>query len=208
MLTKKEITFIIEMVNINIKEIEVMKKKSFDSLSAFIVTFCFFIMMGMTTLSAGAFSIALPPTLPKPTPAKPVMPTTVTTPSPTTTPTTKSNLEAQVAKLEAQLNIKQAKITKLTVKSKSKKKINVTWKKVSKAKGYQVQVSAKKTFKKIIFNKDLKKTKLTIKNKKIKSKKTYYVRVRAYTTYKDVNNKPVNVYSSWSKKTGKKVKVK
>lgn len=138
---------------------------------------------------------------------KPVVPTNTTT-RPTTTPTTKSPLEVQVAKLEAQLNIKQAKVKKLTAKSKSKKKINVKWKKVSKAKGYQVQVSAKKNFKKVIFNKDLKKTKLTIKNKKIKSKKTYYVRVRAYTTYQDVNNKPVKIYSSWSKKTGAKVKVK
>ncbi len=174
-----------------------MKRKIFSLLVLLILT------ISVSIATVGAFEIVLP-SFSKPTPAKPVIPTNI----PTSTPTTQSNLEVQVAKLEAQLNIKQAKITKLTLKSKSKKKINVTWKKVSKAKGYQVQVSAKKNFKKVIFNKNLKKTKLTIKNKKIKSKKTYYVRVRAYTTYKDVNNKPVNVYSSWSKKTGKKVKVK
>ena len=86
-------------------------------------------------------------------------------------------------------------------------KINVSWKKVKTAKGYQIQVSAKKNFKKVIFKKDLKKTKLTIKNKKIKSKKTYFVRVRAYAAYKDANNKAVKVYSKWNKKI-RMVKVK
>ena len=105
--------------------------------------------------------------------------------------------------------MKQAKLNSLKVKSKSKRKINVTWKKVKKAKGYEVQVSTNKKFKKskIIFKKDVKNTKLTIKNKKIKSKKTYYVRVRAYAVYKDTNNKTVKVYSKWNKQL-RKVKVK
>ena len=131
-------------------------------------------------------------------------------PAPTTKTTAKPTRNAkQVAKDKkaAKKAMKQAKITKLTVKSKAKKKINVSWKKVKKAKGYQVQVSAKKNFKKVIFNKDLKKTKLTIKSKKIKSKKTYYVRVRAYATYKNKNNKTVKVYSKWNKKL-RKVTVK
>lgn len=105
--------------------------------------------------------------------------------------------------------MKQAKIIKLSVKSKAKRKINVSWKKVKKAKGYQVQVSTNKKFKKskIILKKDLKKTKLTIKSKKIKSKKTYFVRVRAYAAYKNTNNKTVKVFSKWNKKL-RKVKVK
>ena len=102
--------------------------------------------------------------------------------------------------------MKQAKITKLKVKSKEKKKITVTWKKVSKAKGYQVQVSKKQNFKKKIINKFTTKKKLTI-NKKIKSGKTYFVRVRAYATYKDAYGKPQKVYSKWNKKL-RKVKVK
>ena len=133
-----------------------------------------------------------------------------TTTKPTAKTTAKPTRNAkQVAKDKAAAKkaMKQAKITKLTVKSKAKKKINVSWKKVKKAKGYQVQVSAKKNFKKVIFNKDLKKTKLTIKSKKIKSKKTYCVRVRAYATYKNKNNKTVKVYSKWNKKL-RKVKVK
>ena len=122
----------------------------------------------------------------------------------------KATRNAELVKKEraaAKKAMKQAKITKLKVKSKAKKKINVSWKKVKKAKGYQVQVSAKKNFKKVIFKKDLKKTKLTIKNKKIKSKKKYFVRVRAYATYKDKNNKTVKVYSKWNKKL-RKVSVK
>ena len=103
--------------------------------------------------------------------------------------------------------MKQAKLNSLKVKSGAKKKISASWKKVKKAKGYEVQVSAKKNFKKVIFKKDLNKTKLTIKNKNIKSKKTYYVRVRAYAAYKDANNKTVKVYSKWNKQL-RKVKVK
>lgn len=134
----------------------------------------------------------------------------------------KSNgLTAKVTKTEQQLAIEKKvatdkvsalniakQVKKVTVKSKSKKKINVTWKKVNKAKGYEVQVSNNKNFKKPVYDKFTPKTKLVIKNSKIKSKKVYYVRVRAYSTYNDVNNKAQKVYGSWSKKTGKKVKVK
>ena len=120
--------------------------------------------------------------------------------------TTTPNVKSQAQK-NAENAMKQAKITKLTVKSKAKRKITVTWKKVSKANGYQVQVSTNKKFKKskIILTKTTSKKKITIK--KLKSKKTYFVRVRAYATYKDSNGKPQKVYSSWIKKT-RKVKVK
>ena len=139
----------------------------------------------------------------KPSVTKPSVPSAV----PTTNNATRSPEAVKKDKAAAKKAMKQAKITKLTAKSKAKKKINVTWKKVKKATGYQVQVSNKKNFKKVIFKKDLKKTKLTIKSKKIKSKKTYYVRVRAYATYKDADNKTVKVYSKWNKKL-RKVKVK
>lgn len=133
----------------------------------------------------------------------------VTTPTaaPTTAaPAKRSAQQVAKDKAAAQAKVSQAKITKLTVKSKAKKKINVTWKKVKKAVGYQVQVSTKKNFKKITFNKFTTKKKLTV-TKKLKSKKTYYVRVRAYATYKDVNNVTKKVYSKWNKKL-RKVKVK
>lgn len=112
------------------------------------------------------------------------------------------------AKKAATKAMKQAKVTKLTVKGKSKR-ITVSWKKVKKARGYQVQVSTNKKFKrnKIIYSKNVQKIKLAIKNKRIKSKKTYYIRVRAYTTYQDQNYKTIKVYGSWNKKL-KKIKVK
>ena len=150
------------------------------------------------------------PTDSNPTDSNPTEPPSVTKPSVATTTGSKATRSPEAVKKDkaaAKKAMKQAKITKLTAKSKAKKKINVTWKKVKKATGYQVQVSNKKNFKKVIFKKDLKKTKLTIKSKKIKSKKTYYVRVRAYATYKDADNKTVKVYSKWNKKL-RKVKVK
>lgn len=123
-----------------------------------------------------------------------------------TTEVQKTSTTLSNAKLNAKKAMKQARITKLKAKAKGKK-INVSWKKVKKAKGYQLQVSAKKNFKKLIFNKTTSKNKLTVKNSKIKSKKNYYVRVRAYATYKDKNDKVIKVYSKWNKKL-KKVKVK
>ncbi len=120
---------------------------------------------------------------------------------------TRSAAQVKKDKSAAKKAMKQAKITKLTAKSKAKKKITVSWKKVKNAKGYQVQVSAKKNFKKVIYNKSLTKNKLTIKSSKIKSKKTYYVKVRAYATYKDANNATKKIYSKWVKKI-RKVKVK
>ena len=89
-----------------------------------------------------------------------------------------------------------------TIKSikKSKKKLTVKIKKVSSAKGYRVQYSTSKKFKKTK-NKYTKKTSITIK--KLKSKKTYYIRVKAYKL--DANKK--KIYSKkWSKT--KKAKTK
>lgn len=119
----------------------------------------------------------------------------------------KDKSNAQKIKSNAQKIMTQAKITKLTAKSKASKKITVSWKKASSAKGYQVQVSAKKNFKKLVYNKFTSKNKLTLKNKKIKSGKKYFIRTRAYTTYTNENGTAVKVYSAWSKKI-KKVKVK
>ena len=156
------------------------------------------------TFTISNFKKIVQPNPSKPDSTKP----SVTTP--TKQPVVKTTRNPKVVakeKAAAKKAMKQAKLNTLKVKSKAKKKINVTWKKVKKAKGYQVQVSTKKNFKKIIFKKDLKKTKLTIKNKKIKSKKTYFVRVRAYATYKDKNGKAIKVYSKWNKKL-RKVKVK
>lgn len=117
--------------------------------------------------------------------------TTPLTTQPTTKPSTTKNTET--------VKPKKTSIKKL---SKGKKKFTVTWAKVSGVKGYQIQYSSDKKFKKN--NKSVtvtkqKKTKATVK--KLKSKKKYYVRVR---TYKTVNGK--KIYSSWSKVKSVKTK--
>ena len=117
--------------------------------------------------------------------------TTPSTTQPTTKPSTTKNTKT--------VKPKKTSIKKL---SKGKKKFTVTWAKVSGVKGYQIQYSSDKKFKKN--NKSAtvtkqKTTKATVK--KLKSKKKYYVRVR---TYKTVNGK--KIYSSWSKVKSVKTK--
>ncbi len=93
------------------------------------------------------------------------------------------------------------KVTIKSVKSTKKKQAIIKWKKVSGAKGYQIQYSLKKSFKKkkAVTIKKVKTIKKTIK--KLKSGKKYYFRMRAYKTS---NGK--KVYGKWS--NVKKVKVK
>ena len=90
------------------------------------------------------------------------------------------------------------KVKKLTAQNKNKKSVTLTWKKVSGAKGYQIQYAFNKKFAK-------KKSKLTTKTKftikKLKKKKTYYFRVRAYKL-----SGQKKVYGKWS--GVKKVKIK
>ncbi len=118
-------------------------------------------------------------------------PSEPTTTQPTTKPSTTKNTET--------VKPKKTSIKKL---SKGKKKFTVTWAKVSGVKGYQIQYSSDKKFKKN--NKSITVTKQKTTNatvKKLKSKKKYYVRVR---TYKTVNGK--KIYSSWSKVKSVKIK--
>ena len=123
--------------------------------------------------------------------------------SSTLLPNNKTSVSSVISNI--QNSIKKAKVTKLKVKSKTKKKLKITWKKISKATGYQIQLSKKKNFKKNIFNKQTTKNKITF-SKKLKSKKIYYVKVRAYYTYKNSKDEIQSVYSKWSKKL--KVKMK
>lgn len=122
-----------------------------------------------------------------------------TTPSTTQPTTTQPTTKPSTTKNTKTVKPKKTSIKKL---SKGKKKFTVTWAKVSGVKGYQIQYSSNKKFKKN--NKSVtvtkqKTTKATVK--KLKSKKKYYVRVR---TYKTVNGK--KIYSSWSKVKSVKTK--
>lgn len=83
------------------------------------------------------------------------------------------------------------------------KKLTITWKKLSGAAGYELQVSTKSNFKGAKIFK-ISKSKKQYVAKKLKAKKKYYVRVRAYQTYKDANGKTQKAYGKWvkvSKKT-------
>ena len=118
-------------------------------------------------------------------------PTTVetTTQAPTTqTPTTKKQEETTKAEI-----LKQVKVT--GAKNIKKKSVKVTWKKVAKAKSYQIQYAMNNKFTK---KAKIKKTKkLTYTVKKLRKNKKYYFRVRAVSN--GINGK-------WSKT--KKVKIK
>ena len=94
---------------------------------------------------------------------------------------------------------KPAKVKSVKLKNKKKKKIKVTWKKVSGAKGYQIQYAQNKKFTKKKKEKYAKKNKVMLKKLK---KKKYFVRVRAYKIDSDGNK----VFGKWSKV--KKITVK
>ena len=141
-------------------------------------------------------STPVPTPTPNPTPAPSPAPA-----QPAPAPST--SISAPAAQTTAQPAApKNNKKVKVASAKAGKKSIKVTWKKVKGIKGYQIQYSTNKKFKKgnkTITVKSAKSTSATIK--KLKSKKKYYVRMR---TYKIVNGK--KVYSAWSK--AKSVKVK
>ena len=143
-------------------------------------------------------STPVPNPTPNPTPAPSPAPA-----QPAPTPSTSTSTSAPAAQTTAQPAApKNNKKVKVASAKAGKKSVKVTWKKVKGIKGYQIQYSTNKKFKKgnkTITVKSAKSTSATIK--KLKSKKKYYVRMR---TYKIVNGK--KVYSAWSK--AKSVKVK
>ena len=97
---------------------------------------------------------------------------------------------------------KPKKTSITSVKSKTKRKLTVKWKKVKGVSGYQVQYALNKKLTKSKKTKKIsgaKKTTVTLS--KLKSRKIYYIRIR---TYKKVKGK--TYYSSWSK--AKRVRVK
>lgn len=75
-----------------------------------------------------------------------------------------------------------------------KKSITVSWAKISGIKGYQIEISTDKKFKKNKKTVNIKKQKtVKVTVKKLKAKKRHYVRVRTYKVYKGKN-----IYSKWS----------
>ena len=90
---------------------------------------------------------------------------------------------------------KPSKVKIKLVKATSKTAIKIKWKKVSKAKGYQIKVATDNSFKKVkktVTVKDGSKKTKTVK--KLKAGTKYYVKMRAY-----VKNGSTKVYGAWSK---------
>ncbi len=94
--------------------------------------------------------------------------------------------------------IKVAKIKKVKLIAK-KKKLNVSWKKVSGATGYEVLYAANNKFTKNKKTVKVKKNKATLKN--LKAKKKYFIKVRVYKKVKGDT-----YYGEWSRVVKKKTK--
>lgn len=137
---------------------------------------------------------------------KPIETTTISEETTTTKEETTTKKAATPTTPTAAAQVKapeKAKISKLSAKKKTSKKISLTIKKIKNVVGYEVQVSTTKKFKKktILVKKTVKKQKVTINSKKVKNKKKLYVRVRAYRL-----RGKTKVYGKWS--AVKKVKIK
>lgn len=104
------------------------------------------------------------------------------------------------------IKINTSKVKGFKVKAKKKRKVAISWKKISGVTGYEIQYSLKKNFKKAKKKvvKGAKKKSLTIK--KLKAKKKYFFRIRSYTVVKNTAGKNVKFYGKWS--AAKKVKIK
>ena len=98
-------------------------------------------------------------------------------------------------------NVKKVTIPKVTKVTKFKataknKGFTLSWKKVSGASGYKLQISTKKNFKganTYTINKSKKKYTLS----KLKEKTKYYIRICAYKTYKGEDGKTKKVYGKY-----------
>ena len=104
------------------------------------------------------------------------------------------------AEATEQVTLKKVKISK--VSAVSKKKIKVSWKKLSKKsrktiKQIQVQVAADKAFQNIVSEKYVKSSKTSVSVSGLKKNTKYYVRIRAYT--EDSGSRYVSPWSSVKK---------
>ena len=121
------------------------------------------------------------------------VPETTTEETTTVKPTTQKPTTQKTTTRTKKVTPQQVKIK--AAKNVKKKSVKLTWKKVSKAKSYQVQYAMNSKFTKKVKIKNTKKLTYTVKQ--LKKKKKYYFRVRACAG---------KVYGKWSK--AKKVVIK
>ena len=117
-----------------------------------------------------------------------------------------SAISMPVSSVDQKTSAKPSRVKLKSVKVVSKNVIWVKWKKVKKAKGYQIKISKNKKFTKAR-KINVKKNACTKKIKKLKAGTKYYVKVRAFS-----KSKGKKVYGKWSKamsvKTKSKISVK
>ncbi len=104
-----------------------------------------------------------------------------------------SAISMPVSSVDQKTSAKPSRVKLKSVKVVSKKVIRVKWKKVKKAKGYQIKISKNKKFtkaRKINVNKNA----CTKKIKKLKAGTKYFIKVRAFS-----KSKGKKVYGKWSK---------
>lgn len=121
------------------------------------------------------------------------------------TVSTKATSGYSAAKKQIKITVKPKTQAVSSLKSRKKTEMTVTWKKDTKATGYQIQYSTNSKMKSAKTVRIKKNTTYKQTIKKLKKGKKYYVRVRSYKTVK-VNGKSVTVYGSWSKVKSVKVR--
>lgn len=154
-----------------------------------------------TSISAPPVNTTAPTATPKPTPAATQKPTPTATavPTPTIAPDDNDddNDDSDDDSTDTKISLKRPALKV----SAGKKKATLSWNKISRASGYQIQYSKKSSMKSAIKVKVTKKSTTKRVIKKLTSKKTYYFRIRAYAKAEDGT-----VYGAYSKK--KKAKIK
>lgn len=109
------------------------------------------------------------------------------------------------ASVKITVDVRPAKQTVKKLNLKKGRKLTISWKKDTKATGYEVWYSTDKKFKKGVKKLSVKKSRTISKTvAKLAKGKRYYVKVRAYKSVK-VNGKTEKLYGAWSaaKRSGK-----
>ncbi|MGN0485286.1 MAG: CAP domain-containing protein [Lachnospiraceae bacterium] len=108
------------------------------------------------------------------------------------------------ASVEVKIKVLPVKQTIQSAKALKGGKLKVTWKKDTKASGYQIVYSTDSAFRKAKKTLNIKKNQTTTATlKKLKKEKTYYIQIRAYKKEK-VGGQSTTLYGAWSK--SKKIK--
>ena len=126
----------------------------------------------------------------------------------TITVTAKETANYAPQTFQVEVRVSPKKPTLSTLKPKGGRRLAISWKKDTRATGYEVWCSTSKSFKKGLKKANIKGNKVTsCQFSKLKAGKKYYVRLRSYKTVK-ANGKTIVLRSKWSSvKQSKKIRV-